>query len=103
MQSCHIFKAEVLVHHHYTTIKEGYEAIVNVDAVSQRCKLVQIISIVNRNGNQDGEDDNVLRSRYKAIVLFKFMYRPEHILVNQRFMLREGRVKISGLVLETNK
>lgn len=89
------FKATVFIlNNHSTTIKENYEPIINCKRVSQCAK---ILNIDNKTNNK------VIRSGDKAIIDFKFLYKPEYIQQNDYFIFREGKTKGIGLVMEVGK
>jgi len=80
------FEAEVVVfYHHGTTIKVGYQPIINVNCVRQAAKVVTI-------------DKEVIRAGDRANILFQFMYHPEHLQEGSRFIFREGRTKGIGRI-----
>lgn len=82
------FKAEVKIMYHPTTIKVGYAPTIHTGCVCQTAKIINI------------EGSNVLRLGEKAIVEFKFSYRPEYIEPNTMIVFREGLTKGFGRILE---
>ena len=66
VQPCWQFEAEVVVLFHSTTIRLNYQPVVQVLSVRQTAKIVDISGV-----------DKVLRTGDKALVTFRFMYRPE--------------------------
>ena len=79
------FEAEVLILHHSTTIKEGYQAVLHCGVIRQSVMI----------GNLPQE---ILRTGDKATVKFKFMYNSEYLRPGLNILLREGRTKILGMV-----
>jgi len=82
-----IFDTEFIVLHHSGTISCGYSPTVHIMTVRQSAKIVNI----------EGKD--VLRTRDKAKVRFQFLYRPEYLKVGMRMIIREGRIKGLGVIL----
>ena len=81
------FKAKIRVLHHPTTIKVGYEPVIQLRTIRQPVKLVW-------------SPKPYLRSGDKAEVVFSFRKRPEYIRVGDTFVFREGRTKGLGKVTE---
>ncbi len=80
-----VFKANIRVLHHPTTIKVGYEPVIQLRTIRQPVKLIQSPKPFLRTGD-------------KAEVTFKFIRRPEYIRVGDTFVFREGRTKGLGKV-----
>jgi len=94
------FKASISVlRTHATTVKVGYEPILNAYAIRQVVKITEILDKKNSR-NIDIEDDLCLRNGDSGVVKFKFKYRPQFLKVGTRFILCEGKTKIIGEVLE---
>jgi GTPase len=82
----HNFKARVLVlNSHCTTIKENYQPLINCKRVAQCAKVCKI-------------NKEVLRGGDKAIIDFKFVYKPEYVKENDYFVFREGKTRGLGLI-----
>ena len=79
------FEAEILILHHATTIKEGYQSVMHCGVIRQ---AVMIESLPK----------DLLRTGDKGIVRFKFMYNAEYITNGLTVLLREGRTKILGVI-----
>lgn len=82
-----MFRAEIYVLYHSTTIKKGYTPVIHCKSISQSARIVDF-------------DEDILRTGDRAEVLFEFLYRPEHIRKGQRIIFREGRTKGIGIVSE---
>ncbi len=80
------FEAEVVVLYHSTTIKSNYQPVIHTLCVRQASKILSI---------QNAES---LRTGDKAIVRFRFMFRPEFLKVGERLIFREGRTKGIGKI-----
>lgn len=94
------FKASISVlRTHATTVKVGYEPILNAYAIRQVVKITEILEKKNAR-NIDIEDDLCLRNGDSGVVKFKFKYRPQFLKVGTRFILCEGKTKIIGEVME---
>ena len=95
------FKASISVlRTHSTTVKVGYEPILNAYAIRQVVKITEILDKKNARNIDDTDDDLCLRNGDSAIVKFKFKYRPQFLKVGTRFILCEGKTKIIGEVVE---
>ena len=79
------FIAEVLILSHATTIKVKYQAMLHVGPVSQTCAIVDI-------------DREFMRTGDRATVAFRFVQRPEYLMVGDKILFREGRTKGLGVV-----
>lgn len=79
------FAAEVVVLHHPTTIKRGYQPVVHARTVRQSATI---------------EDMNteVLRTGTRARVRFQFKHYPEYLTVGTPIVFREGRTKGMGII-----
>jgi GTPase len=82
------FRALILVvQGHSTTIKNGYQPIINCKTVVQNAKVSEIEKEVVRSGDKCRAD-------------FTFMFRPEYLDVGDVFNFREGQLRGMGKVLE---
>lgn len=81
------FKAEVIILHHATTIRERYQAMVHCGIIRQ-CATVKHMSC------------ELLRTGDKAVVTFRFAYHGEYLRPGAPLLFREGRTKGLGRVLE---
>ena len=84
------FEAEVIVLHHATTIKLGYQAVMHCGVIRQTVCIEKMTR-------------EVLRAKDSDVLSFKFMYHPEFIKKDSRIILREGRTKILGVVTRVIK
>jgi len=78
-------EADVVVMHHSTTIKLGYQAMVHCGVVRQTAKVV-------------GLQQELVRTGDKALVNLRFLYHPEWIRPGETVLFREGRTKGLGRV-----
>ena len=76
------FKANILILHHPTQIKENYQPVIHCGNVSQTAKITDI-------------DNKVLRTGDRANVTFSFLHRPEYEKDTPLFF-REGKTKGVG-------
>jgi len=81
------FKAEVIILHHATTIRERYQAMVHCGIIRQ-CAAVKHLSC------------DLLRTGDKAVVTFRWLYHGEYLRPGATLLFREGRTKGLGRVLE---
>ena len=79
------FDAEVVVLHHATTIKEGYQAVMHCGVIRQSVEILKM-------------SKPTLRVKDTATIRFRFMYHPEYVKKDSTIILREGRTKILGMV-----
>ena len=81
------FEADMVILHHSTTIKEGYQCVMHCGVVRQSIEIKKL-------------NVEVLRTGDKGHALMRFMYTPEFIKKGESVLLREGRTKILGCVTE---
>jgi GTPase len=79
------FDAEIVILHHATTIKDGYQAVVHCGVIRQAVTIEEM-------------PKDILRTGDKGIVRFRFMYNAEYVKPGLTVLLREGRTKILGVV-----
>jgi len=81
------FEAEVVILHHSTTIKEGYQCVMHCGIVRQSIEIMEI-----------EKEDKILRTGDKGLCKMKFLFNPEFLTKGQVLILREGRTKILGVI-----
>ena len=81
------FKAKIDILHHSTSIKNGYSPVIHCGPIRQPALM-----IIN--------DDKMLRSGDKEIVIFNFISHPEFLEKNNIFFFRDGNTKGVGEILE---
>ena len=81
------FQASVVVLHHSTTIKPGYQPVVHIGTVRQAAQLLEI------------EQGQSLRTGQRATVTFRFMYFSELLLPGYTLLFREGGTRGVGKVI----
>ena len=83
---------------HSTTIKLGYEPVIQTSTIRQTATL---IDINNKQNDRFSSTDNekVLRIGDKATVRFRFKCRPEYIKQGTKLLMTEGKVKVIGSVI----
>ncbi|KAJ3646802.1 hypothetical protein Zmor_024372 [Zophobas morio] len=86
-QACWEFEGEILVLHHPTTISSGYQAMVHCGSIRETASIVKISKECLRTGD-------------KAIIHFRFIKHPEYMTPGQRMVLREGRTKAVGNIVQ---
>jgi GTPase len=82
---CMEFNAEIIILCHATTIMVGYESVVHCGGIQQTVRIVAM-------------DKDVLRAGDRANVRFRFIFKPEYIVVGSRIMLREGNARGIGQI-----
>eukprot|EP00871_Galdieria_phlegrea_P002614 jgi/Galph1/3353/GphlegSOOS_G2044.1 len=80
------FYAEVMILYHSSTIRVNYQAVIHCAAIRQAAKVVSIDSEVARTGD-------------RTKIHFRFLYHPEYLKGDSRFIFREGRTKGIGKVI----
>jgi GTPase len=83
----HFFRAEVVILHHATTIRYGYQALIHCGIIRQAAQVMSM-------------SEELLRTGDKALVTFRFMYHGEYLVPGSTLLFREGRTKGLGRVLE---
>ena len=92
------FDAEVsILQSHHTTIKVGYEPNLHINNISQTCTIKSIKKIIKKNNKLD-ENDTILRSGDKAIIKFKFKFRPVYVKEGYRIVFRENKLRGIGII-----
>merc|ERR1712232_522022 len=81
------FKAEVVILHHATTIRQRYQALIHCGTVRQAAAVKEMSQALLRTGD-------------RSIVTFRFVYHGEHVNVGSTILFREGRTKGIGRVVE---
>lgn len=81
------FKAEVVILHHATTIRERYQAVIHCGVIRQAAMVKHM-------------SEELLRTGDKSIVTFRFMYRGEYMTPGLVLLFREGRTKGLGRITE---
>ncbi|MHA2298673.1 MAG: GTP-binding protein [Candidatus Hodarchaeales archaeon] len=79
------FKADILLLHHTTTVKNGYNAHIHCMTVRQTARLTNLNKEFIRTGD-------------RANCEFKFLFHPEYLLEDSQFLFREGRTRGIGVV-----
>lgn len=77
------FEADIVILHHSTTIKEGYQCVMHCGVVRQSISFKKL-------------NVEFLRVGDKGHALLRFMYNPEFLKKGENILLREGRTKIFG-------
>ncbi len=81
------FEADVIIMHtHSTTISKNYQPIINCNKIVQCAQIVDIYDKMN------------IRAGDKCIIKFRFVYRPEFIQENDKFIFREGQTRGIGII-----
>ncbi len=81
------FEADVIIMHtHSTTISKNYQPIINCNKIVQCAQIVDIYDKIN------------IRAGDKCRIKFRFIYRPEFIQENDKFIFREGQTRGIGII-----
>lgn len=81
------FEADVIViGKHSTQISMNYQPVINCKKIIQCAKILGI------------EGKEYLRPGEMSRIRFRFLYRPEYIQVNDRFIFREGTMRGVGII-----
>ena len=81
------FTANITILHHPSTIRVKYEPVIHIGKISQTAKVMEM-------------DRENMRTGDKALVRFKFKYRPEFIEKDDILVFREGRTKGIGKIVD---
>jgi GTPase len=84
-QSTRVFDAEVLILHHPTTIKLGYQAVLHCGMIRQTAQICRI-------------KQQCLRTGDKSTCRFRFLQREEFLHTGASFVFREGSTKGIGKI-----
>lgn len=84
------FEAEVLVVHHSSTIKKGYQSVIHSGVVRQTATIIQI-------------EPEILRGGDRGIVTFRFIKAPEYLHIGDIILFREGRTRGKGKITKITK
>jgi elongation factor 1-alpha len=82
---CYEFSAQIEVLAHSTTIKKGYESVINCGVINQTARILL-------------SSDQTLKIGDKTKVEFRFVSRPAFMEINSSFMMRDGPLKATGTV-----
>ena len=102
---CKKFKAFVKIHHHATTIKDGYEVFANCGMIREPVKFIKImdVKLTDRvrdkiqDKTQDKMQSNLLRSGSEADVIIEFV-NLNYIEIGQKIYFRDGTTKGVGII-----
>jgi GTPase len=79
------FEADLIILYHSTTITVGYESMLHCGGVKQTVRLIHM-------------DQEVIRTGSKSHVRFRFLFHPEYLTPETRFIIRDGNAKGVGKV-----
>jgi GTPase len=91
------FQAEVLVLHHQTTMRVGYAPIVHTGVIAQSAKIERMLSLP-ANPAEAPADLPVMRTGDRALVTFRWSFKPEYVKAGDILLFREGRAKGVGKI-----
>jgi len=80
------FRAEVVILHHATTIREQYQAVIHCGVIRQSAQVVEM-------------SEELLRAGDRSIILFRFLYTAEFLKEGETILFREGRTKGIGKIV----
>jgi elongation factor 1-alpha len=87
---------------HPSAIHINYEPVVHAENVMQSARLVDI-RVVSRKPSSPGaipDDPSCLYMGDKALCTFRFLYQPEYMLSGAAIVIREGRTRGVGTVVQ---
>jgi GTPase len=92
------FVAEIsILRTHSTTVRVGYEPVLNAYSIRQASKIIEIVE--KQNLRKCEAEDGCLRNGDVAKVILEFKYHHEFLREGTRFILSEGKTKIVGQVI----
>lgn len=77
------------------TIKVGYQSTVHILNVRQNAK---IISITDKVSKRENSDPGVLVHGDRALVRFRFLYKPQYVKVGEDVLFTEGAIRSIGKI-----
>lgn len=93
------FSARIkIIGRHATAIKAGYEPSLTINNTDQVARITEL-NCVKRGVERDGESQNYLYEGDTGEVILDLKYFPMHLLVGDKFYLREGASRGHGVVL----
>lgn len=97
---CYRFKAEIQILHHSATIGLGYSPVIHSGSIRQSARVVGIEKIVQRGIDVDlsTTKNPSIKTGEKALVEFKFKYKPEFLETETTFFFREGSTRGVGVI-----
>jgi len=94
------FSAKIkIVGRHSTAIKIGYEPSLTINNIDQCARIVGIASVERAVPRENGDESHLYEGD-SAEVTFYLVYFPIHLVVNDKFFLREGKSRGHGTVLQ---
>lgn len=94
------FKAEIEVLHHQAAIKVNYCPVLHIGNIRHSASIIEIEN-TNNNGNK--EEEQILKTKDKAFVKFKFIDNAkQYIEKGMTFFFREGSTRGIGKIIEIN-
>lgn len=96
------FTAKIkIIGRHSTAIKAGYEPMLTINNTDQVARLTEL-KCVKRAVERADTSDSYLFEGDTGEVTFRLKYFPMHLLVGDKFYLREGKSRGFGVVLTTS-
>jgi elongation factor 1-alpha len=95
-----IFQAEIFVrkNNHSTTIKKGYAPVLYTNNFRHTVKIISILKKYNHNTKLFTDNPDFIGPSDIALVLFKFLYRPQFLNINDKIWMMDTIYKIVGKV-----
>lgn len=87
------FECKILMYHHSTIIRSGYQCVIHTDTIRQSIKFIDLI-------NQKRPDKNYFATGDYGKAVLEFIQKPEWIQIGRRFMLRNHGIIGMGLITE---
>ena len=97
---CYRFKAEIQILHHSATIGLGYCPVIHSGSIRQSARVVGIEKIVQKKTELDmtANSNPTIKTGDKALVEFKFKFKPEFVETDVTFFFREGSTRGVGII-----
>lgn len=95
------FDATIKILRHSTGIREGYEAVIHMENITQTAKVIKIYedTIEPKLESVNGIVNNVLRMGSTGKIRIKFIKNKECVKVGSIFIFREGNCRAVGSVI----
>jgi GTPase len=89
--------SEKTIYSRSATIKVGYQPTVHILNVRQNAKILSITNKVSKRQNSDPE---VLSHGDRALVHFRFLYKPQYVKVGEDVLFTEGSIRSIGKITQ---
>jgi len=93
------FDVRLVIVNHPGKVKLNYAPVIHVDNIHQSAKLIDISSPIYSKANPEIMNPIELSNGDRAICRFKFLYRPEFLHIGSPLVVRDGRIRAIGHII----